>query len=358
MVYTLEERKEMLKIYFQNNDCARATARIFNERHPDKNVYHSFIIQLVHKFEVTGSVANKKHNRTRTVTGENDQVAVIGQLMAEREQCGSVRKLSQETGYSRASVHRILKLAKFHPYKMTLVHELNEDDGDRRMEFCQIISQEIIANPVFLYNVCFSDECTFFLNGNVNKHNCRFWSDENPHLFREQHSQHPQKLNVWMGILGDHLIGPVFIPGNLTGDVYLDLLENVIDLLITEALEADENLLEEELRFQQDGAPPHFAAQVRQYLNGRFPGRWIGRRGPVQWPARSPDLTPLDFFLWGHLKSQVYKTRVADLDDLRARIVAECRNITPEMLQHVRNNFEERLYRCMQSNGEHFEHLR
>ena len=34
----------------------------------------------------------------------------------------------------------------------------------------------------------------------------------------------------------------------------------------------------------------------------------MGRRGSHEWPARSPDLTPCDFFLWGWLKEQVYST--------------------------------------------------
>jgi hypothetical protein len=38
------------------------------------------------------------------------------------------------------------------------------------------------------------------------------------------------------------------------------------------------------IRFQQDGAPPHYLAEVREYLNTRFPGRWIGREAPIAWP--------------------------------------------------------------------------
>ena len=53
--------------------------------------------------------------------------------------------------------------------------------------------------------------------------------------------------------------------------------------------------------FQQDGAPPHFAADVRRFLDKTFPGRWIGRGAPIRWAPRLSDLTPLDFFLWGHL---------------------------------------------------------
>ena len=49
--------------------------------------------------------------------------------------------------------------------------------------------------------------------------------------------------------------------------------------------------------FQQDGAAPHYVLHVGAYLDGVFPRRWIGRRGVIDWPARSPDLTPLDYFL-------------------------------------------------------------
>ncbi|GFG36095.1 hypothetical protein Cfor_03668 [Coptotermes formosanus] len=60
------------------------------------------------------------------------------------------------------------------------------------------------------------------------------------------------------------------------------------------------------MHFQQDGAPPHYHRDVRKCLNTRFPGRWIGRAAPIPWPPRSPDLTPLDFFLWGIVKDRVY----------------------------------------------------
>ncbi|KAJ4436416.1 hypothetical protein ANN_19049 [Periplaneta americana] len=54
-----------------------------------------------------------------------------------------------------------------------------------------------------------------------------------------------------------------------------------------------------QLWFQHDGAPAHYAFAVRNCINERFPYRWIGRSGSVQGPPRSPDLTPMDFFLWG-----------------------------------------------------------
>lgn len=308
MVYSIEERTEIIATYYRNNDCANASARIFNNNHPEKNVSYQYVQQLVAKFQTTGSIHNKKREANRPVRNEAIEVAVLGHVQMDNTQ--SIRKLSQASGVSATSVFRIMKMNKFHPFKIRLVQEINEDDPDRRLQFCEYFSEQLIINPNLLYNTCFSDECTFMLNGQVNRHNCRYWSDTNPHLLHETHTQVPQKLNVWAGILGDHLVGPFFIDGNLNGDIYLEMLEDLIDPMITEILENDNNLFEDQITFQQDGAPPHYTLEVRQFLDGHFPGRWIGRRGPIEWPPRSPDLTPLDFFVGTfEIKSLCHSTR-------------------------------------------------
>ena len=69
--------------------------------------------------------------------------------------------------------------------------------------------------------------------------------------------------------------------------------------------------------FQHDGAPPHWGLRVRQFLSETFSDRWIGRDGPISWPPRLPDITPLDFFLWGYVKDIVYRTNVQDITDLK-----------------------------------------
>ena len=56
---------------------------------------------------------------------------------------------------------------------------------------------------------------------------------------------------------------------------------------------------EEFVIFQQDGASAHHSKKVQDWLDIIFEDRWMGRAGPISWSARSPDLTPLDFWLWG-----------------------------------------------------------
>jgi hypothetical protein len=65
-------------------------------------------------------------------------------------------------------------------------------------------------------------------------------------------------------------------------------------------------------------------------LNG-----WIGRAGSVAWPAISPDVTSVDFFLWVYTKDQVYRTRVTYLQGFKKRIVHSVEGITPQMCDNA-----------------------
>ena len=111
--------------------------------------------------------------------------------------------------------------------------------------------------------------------------------------------------------------------------------------------------------FQHDGAPPHFGNAVRGHLTATSGARWIGRSGPTVWPARSPDLTCLDFFLWGYMKSMVYETDVDSEEDLVARIVSAAGRIreTPGIFGRVREIKARRFTVCLDVNGREFQHL-
>jgi hypothetical protein len=52
-----------------------------------------------------------------------------------------------------------------------------------------------------------------------------------------------------------------------------------------------------DVAFQQDGAPPHLARIVREFIAMHFPGRWVGRDKLIPWTPHPLDTMPLDFFL-------------------------------------------------------------
>ncbi|GFV10737.1 uncharacterized protein TNCV_1755751 [Trichonephila clavipes] len=73
----------------------------------------------------------------------------------------------------------------------------------------------------------------------------------------------------------------------------------------------------QELWLQQDGATCHTARATIDLLKDTFGDHLISRFGPVNWPPRSCDLTPLDYFLWGYVKSLVYADKPQTLDHLK-----------------------------------------
>ncbi|GBM08565.1 hypothetical protein AVEN_69780-1 [Araneus ventricosus] len=107
--------------------------------------------------------------------------------------------------------------------------------------------------------------------------------------------------------------------------------------------------------FIQEGATPHFSISVREALNERFPNSWIGRDGTIPWPARSPYLTPLDFLFWGYIRNIVYSENITDISDLKSRIIAAIKTVTPQILHNTWREIDYRLDVCRATNGAHIE---
>ena len=308
------------------------------------------VSNIVRRFHDTGTVSDRRRSgRPPTVSSEENVTVVLASL--EKSPIRSQRKLAAEFDISQSSVCTILKKYKYHPYKIHLLHELEPGDFDRRLDFCDWAQGQVDQDDNFPHQIIFSDEATFHLSGAVNRHNSRYYSTENPHWSQEHYSQRDPKVNVWAAIWDNKIIGPYFIDGNLTGLKYLDLLQNVV---LPPILNEVDNFRP---WFQQDGAGPHFAIIVRNWLNDNFPDRWIGRSGPVAWPPRSPDLSPLDFFFWGYLKSRVYINRPRTLVELKDAIVRETATISAGMLSNVLREFEARIGHCVVAGGQQFENL-
>ncbi|GFW90781.1 transposable element Tcb2 transposase [Trichonephila clavipes] len=97
-----------------------------------------------------------------------------------------------------------------------------------------------------------------------------------------------------------------------------------------------------ELWFQQDGATCHTARTTIDLLKDTFGDRLISRFGPVNWPPISCDLSPLDYFLWGYVKSWVYADKPQTLDHLEDNIRRVIADIRPQMLEKVIENWTSR----------------
>ena len=94
-------------------------------------------------------------------------------------------------------------------------------------------------------------------------------------------------------------------------------------------------------------------------MNVNLPDQWSGRGTAnddhIPWSPRSLDLTPIDFFLWGYIKSKVYTRNYDSLDDLKALITAPFQSISTQMISATMSDFEKLLKRIFKVRGVHAE---
>ncbi|GFT39350.1 uncharacterized protein TNCV_2422581 [Trichonephila clavipes] len=157
-------------------------------------------------------------------------------------------------------------------------------------------AKELICRTWVVPPVHPCDEAHFWLNGYVNKQNCRIWSEANPQVYVET-PLHPEKLTVWCALWA----GAVVPTRRRNICATIDLLKDALG------------------------------------------DRIISRFGPVNRPPRSCDLTPLDYFLWGYVKSLVYADKPQTLDPLEDNIRRVIADIRPQMLEKVIENWTSRL---------------
>ena len=201
-------------------------------------------------------------------------------------------------------------------YHIQRLQGLKNIDFLPRLTLCQQIQQQSALDRQLLNNVLFTDEAGFNRDGISNFHNCHVWAAVNLNEVKQVRHQQSFTFNVWVGIFGDCLIGPHFIPHRLNGEQYPRFLRNDLPNLLEDVPLGQR----QQMWFMHDSAPAHFHLIVRRYLNRWYGERWIGRGEP--WPPRSPDLNHLDFCVQGYAKGLVYNTAdIATLEELQINYI-------------------------------------
>ena len=216
--------------------------------------------------------------------------------------------------------------------------------------------EKIEEDGQWIDQIWFSDESHFCLHSAVSRKSNVYWGNEKP-TFVTQRPLHSPKVTVWCALSSKGIIGP-FLFENDAGDtvtVTQETYRNVIKKFVSTLKRRHGDLAQE--WFQQDGATPHTAIASLELLHSHFGDRVISRRTDHPWAAHLPDLSPLDFFLWGYIKNHVYQNSPATLDELKREIRRVTNMVTQDVCKNSIDNFVKRIHKCFEQNGRHFEQL-
>jgi len=348
----------MVEIYLSNGRNVTTTLRKWGSAHrgEPKPAYNT-VKNIINKFETSGrlednlesTVGRRNSSRTPDIVEEAERII-------EEDPTTSVRTLARDLSISKTSAHRVLREdLKKYPYKIQPGHELKEHHIAERQrlasEICELIDRKIL-DPMKLIS---SDEAHFHLCGYINKQNDRRWASERPSSV-EQRPLHPQYTTVWAAISSDGVEDFQFIRNKkVNSSLYTEILEVFISRLTRKGKTRTH-------WFQQDGARAHTTKENLEKLRQSFEGRIISRRFPqlfpgegVEWPPNSPDLSPMDFFVWGRVKDLVFKRKPRDLDDLEEKIGQALLALPAESCRRTFDSFEERLRVAVAMEGIHIE---
>lgn len=357
--YSLEDRLFLIKQYYKNDENITQTLRKWSTQFKNRPKPHfNTIKDLIEKFESTKSLHDDTENRrNRSSTSRTPEIIQKAREIHQDEPTISTRRLSQILGVSQSTAQKLLtKDLKLFPYKVSLGQQLTQAAVEKRLEFANLLLQLIDTDKIDTKKIIFSDEAHFWLDGYVNRQNYRIWGSQKPELVRTK-PLHPKKLTVWCGMTGNRIIGPFFFESTITSESYNHFLKN--DFIP----QARRMKLLRDHYFQQDGAPPHSTRENLSLLESHFGDRVIARNFPMffnkglEWAPYSPDLSPLDFFLWGFVKDSVYKDNPKSLIELKNKIIEIISSIPDETLKRAIASFETRLRMIVHTDGNHIENI-
>lgn len=287
-MFTNSEYADMHFAYGFCDVNSRASVVEYGRRFPNRHVPNRQVFTDLHNhLRGTGTIV--KHstgsfNQTPVQLEENIIYSV------HRSPGTSIRRLSNQHITSSSKTWRLFSNEGLYPFHMQKVQALHPGDDVRRSVFCRWVT----SHRRLVKLILFTDEAQFTRNGLNNSKNTHIWAEENPNATAVTNYQQRFSVNVWCGLINDKLIGPHILDGVLNGGTYLRLLRDIqLELLEDTPLQNRETMF-----YQHNGAPPHVSRHVVRFLRNRYGDRVIAHRGPVHWPPRSPNLTPMDFFLW------------------------------------------------------------
>ena len=326
----------------------RRSFRVFFKTGRHDSPSDTQIRRVIGRFKKQGTVGvGKSTGRPRK---SNEKIPVIDNAVKEIPS-SSISSLASTTDTSKTTTWRILRkdLGMF-PYKPKLVQALTPAHKESRDVFCTWL---LSHNEDFPQKIIWTDEKLWHLNIHPNRQNVRYWSVNDPEIEVECKQMGGPKIMCWAGLIDGKIMLHWFnVNENVNQTVYLDMLQKILWPKVRNVSSR------KAYWFQQDGATAHTALTVREWLESKFDHRIISRFAPVPWPARSPDLSPLDYWLWSFLSETLHKnhSHLTSIEELKSAVENIVSSISSETVRKAVQNVRRRAVICHQQEGAAFQY--
>ena len=303
------------------------------KENPEKNWKWSSLKALVKKYRENGSMERKKGSgRPRSARTPENEAYVEEMICSQEDQPGThetPRKIAEEIEISHSSVCRIVRDKGYNQFKRLKTPQMNEATRKRRVDRASGLAEKFAKNPRMIERAVFQDESDFPLQVPLNSQNDRVYykgkkkdvPDQN--LFHETNRQ-SVKAMVSAALTWHGVTRPIFVNRKglkVNAANYKKHLKKELFPAIEKVYPRNDWI------FIQDGATSHTSNTVQQFLKETIPRRFIRK---VQWPPKSRDSNPLDYFFWNEIKRKVYQGRLKKPFESEEEMIVKIKSVWKE----------------------------
>lgn len=298
-------------------------------------VKRDFVYRTIRRYRETSSLDDRKRSGRRRSARTERVIKTVRERVRRKSQ-RSVRKMAADLNVSKSTMHNVLKQdLGCQAFKKRKVHGVSEPSKKKRLERATLLLSRHAGR-----DFVFSDEKLFVLQQSHNVQNDRLWAcrsrdipDRDRNIPRFQSAA---SVMVWGGICKRGKLPLVFIEkGVKINALYykMEVLQNVVKPSLERMYGKDDYV------FQQDGAPSHTANLVQNWCRANL----TDFLAKDEWPPSSPDLNPLDYFVWSYMLSKINEHKVSTLVQFKAVILRIWDEMPMEVVRAACDGFEKRL---------------
>ena len=329
--------------------------RAIMRQYPNEQFTEGGVAAALDRIKKTGTVDPPRRKRPQTKLTKA-KIAAVKKILEDDPkvsltEIGKMAKLKKGTVYNAVAKNLSLKAAR--PIKG---QHLDDRKKRNRLDFCKKTLVKLKSGTLPLKRIFFTDEKMFKVKdcAKENTQNKRAWVDKK--LKKRDISpdvlilgKKARGVQIMVGLAASYrgLITPFFVqPGEkITGDYYQEMLSNSY---LPQMCRMYGNAVG--FWLQEDGAPAHTKKTVAQFKKLNFPNRI------ENWPASSPDLSPLDFSIWSQLEARVWAKDPKTLVELKCAILEACEQLPLKNVKKSIKAFKKRVRMCVDAEGGFFEY--